>query len=72
MMRRVSVPRVEVAPFGARLEVLLRAPEVAPVYDRKLQPLAGIRWQGLGARRTAIAGEVAMFDVADPGQLQEW
>lgn len=72
MMRRQSVPRVEVAPFSARLEVLLQPPEVAPVYDRNLQPLAGIRWQGLGSRRTPVAGEVAMFDVTEPGELQVW
>lgn len=71
-MRRRSVPRVEVAPFSKRLDVLLSAPEVAPVYDRNLQPLAGVRWQGLGSRRVAVAGEVALFDVAEPGELQEW
>lgn len=71
-MRRQGVPQVQVAPFSARLEILLRSPEVAPVYDRQLQPLAGIRWQGLGMRRVAVAGEVAMFDVPDAGQLQEW
>jgi hypothetical protein len=71
-MRRQSVPKVEVAPFSPRLEILLQSPEVAPVYDRKLQPLAGIRWTGLGMRRIALSGEVAMFTVTDPGELQEW
>lgn len=71
-MRRQRVPKVEVAPFGKRLEVLLRSPDVAPVYERNLQPLAGVRWQGLGVRRVAVAGEVAMFDVTDPGELQDW
>lgn len=74
-MRRAHVPAV--APIAgarglARLEVLLRSPEIAPVYERKLQPLAGIRWTGLGTRRVTVAGEVAMFDVADPGELQAW
>lgn len=71
-MRRQNVPPVQVASFGPRLEVLLRSPEVAPVYDRKLQPLVGIRWTGLGMRRVAVAGEIALFDVDDPGRLQDW
>lgn len=71
-MRRRAVPAVEVAPLGPRLDVLLRSPAVAPVYDRKLQPLGGVRWQGLGVRREPVEGEVAMFDVADPGKLQDW
>lgn len=71
-MRRQRVPKVEVAPFSPRLEVLLQSPEVAPVYDRNLQPLAGVRWQGLGMRRVQVAGEVALFDVTDPGELQDW
>lgn len=71
-MRRTNVPAVEVARFGPRIEILLRSPEVAPVYDRKLQPFAGIRWHGLGVKRVPVAGEVAMFDVTDPGELQDW
>ena len=71
-MHRQSVPRVEVAPFSPRLEILLRSPEVAPSYDRKLQPLAGIRWQGLGRARVSVPGEIALFDVVDAGELQEW
>lgn len=31
-------------------------PEVAPVCDARLQPLAGIRWTRLGVRRVAVAG----------------
>lgn len=54
------------------MDALLRSPEVAPVYDPKLQPLGGVRWPAVGARRVPVAGEVAMFDVADPGKLQDW
>lgn len=72
MSRRQPVPPVEYSGDADVLEGLLRSPELAPVYDRNLQPLAGIRWQGLGTRRVPVAGEVAMFDVADGGELQEW
>lgn len=74
-MRRQSVPacgRVMTPKIAARLSELLSSPEVAPVFEKNLQPLAGIRWQGLGSRRMAVAGEVALFDVPEPGELQTW
>lgn len=70
-MRRQSVPRVEVAPLSARLSALLRPREVAPVYDRVLQPLVGVRWPR-GVPRAPLPGEVPMFDIEDEGELQEW
>lgn len=73
-MRRQRVPAVanlQLAGIGSRLEGLLRPFVPAPDYDRKLQPLGGIRWPRGGAR-VALPGEVAMFDVADAGELQEW
>lgn len=60
-------PKSEVAPTPE----LLEPPVVAPEFDPKLQPLAGIRWPQ-GVRRCALEGEVALFDVADPGELQGW
>lgn len=50
---------------------LLQPPVAAPEYERKLQPLAGVRWPQ-GERRAPVAGEVAMFDITDPGVLQDW
>lgn len=72
-MRRQTVPSVTVATGAAwrRLDALLRSPEVVPVYDRRLQPLAGVRWPR-GSARVAFPGEIAMFDVDDAGELQEW
>lgn len=71
-MKRQRVPAVGVASLGPRLEILLRSPEIAPVYARKLQPFTGIRWVGLREHRVRLDGEVAMFDVTDPGELQDW
>jgi hypothetical protein len=71
-MRRVPVPAVEVAPLSKRLNALLRPPEVAPVYDRELPPLEGVAWPQRGAGRVPVTGEVALFDVTDPGELQGW
>lgn len=65
-----SEPVSEVA-SAMMLEGLLQPSLAAPEYERKLQPLAGVRWPQ-GERRTAVAGEVAMFDVTDPGVLQDW
>jgi len=53
------------------LEGLLQPPVASPEYERQLQPLAGVRWPQ-GERRAPVAGEVAMFDVTDPGVLQDW
>lgn len=50
---------------------LLEPPERERDYDPKLQPLAGVRWPQ-GERRTPVEGEVALFDVTDPGELQDW
>lgn len=74
MARRVAVPavaRISPEPVIARLSVLLHPREAAVVYDRKLQPLEGIRWPR-GSTRVALPGEVAMFDVDEPGELQRW
>lgn len=57
---------VELAPVE-----LLQPPVAAPEYETKLQPLAGVRWPQ-GERRTPLAGEVALFEVTDPGVLQDW
>ena len=72
-MQRQHVPAIAI-PTGSpweRLEVLLRSPVVVPVYERKLQPLAGLRWPR-GIARVAVPGEVALFRVEDEGELQEW
>lgn len=53
------------------LEGLLQPPVASPEYERKLQPLGGVRWPQ-GERRAPVAGEVALFDVTDPGVLQDW
>lgn len=74
MARRVAVPAVaRISPERAisRLSVLLQPREVAAVYDRKLQPLEGVRWPR-GSTRVALPGEVAMFDIDEPGELQRW
>ena len=74
MARRIAVPAVaRISPERviARLSVLLQPREAAAVYDRKLQPLEGIRWPR-GSTRVALPGEVAMFDIDDPGELQRW
>jgi hypothetical protein len=65
----LDVPEMtmELASFGG----LLQSSPAAPEFDGKLQPLAGVRWPA-GERRTAAAGEVALFEVTDPGELQEW
>ena len=73
-MRRQQVPAVamlQVSSIGARLDGLLRPHVPVPVFDRKLQPLAGVRWPR-GAGRVEVPGEVALFEVVDPGELQEW
>lgn len=56
-----------IAPF----EGLLQPPAATPAYESKLHPLGGIRWPH-GGRREHLEGEVAMFDVTDPGALQDW
>lgn len=74
MARRVAVPpvvRISPERVIARLSLLLQPRDVAPVYDRQLLPLEGIRWPR-GSKRVALPGEVAMFDVDDPGELQRW
>lgn len=74
MARRVAVPAVSrISPERviARLSVLLHPREVAAVYDRKLRPLEGIQWPR-GSTRVALPGEVAMFDIDEPGELQRW
>jgi hypothetical protein len=51
---------------------LLEPPVGEPAFDPRTPELAGIRWGALGARREPVAGEVALFDVDDPGRLQDW
>lgn len=50
---------------------LLQPPVGAPEGEGKLQPLGGIRWPE-GERHVPVEGEVALFDVTDPGELQDW
>lgn len=50
---------------------LLEPAAPAEEFERKLHPLLGIRWPMGDARRT-MPGSVALFDVGDPGELQEW
>lgn len=64
---RVGLAAPEVAPVA-----LLEPPVGEPALDPRTPELAGIRWGALGARREPVAGEVALFDVAEPGELQEW
>lgn len=74
MSRRIGVPAVTdlaTVPESERVNPLLAPREVAPVYDRKLQPLAGVRWPR-GEPRAQEPWEVALFDVPDPGELQTW
>ncbi|MFF7293206.1 hypothetical protein ACFY9N_11810 [Microbacterium sp. NPDC008134] len=54
-----------------RVNPLLEPREPVPVYDRKLRPLAGVRWPR-PAPPEPQAWEVALFDVTDPGELQYW
>ncbi len=73
MMKRQFVPAVAI-PTGApweRLEVLFRSPDVVPVYDRRLHPLAGLQWPR-GVARVPVLGEVALFHIEDEGELQQW
>lgn len=73
-MKRRAVPVVApamTARVAARLRPLL-TPRPAPVvYERKLQPLESVAWPRRAAL-PAIPGQVAMFDVADGGELQTW
>lgn len=74
MRRRIEVPAVtELAtvPESARVNPLLAPRELAPVYDRKLRPFAGVPWPR-GEPRVPEPWEVALFDVPDPGELQTW
>lgn len=74
MMRRVPVPAcgpMMTAKIAARLDFLLRPPGAVPEYDRKLHPIAGVRWPR-GAVHIPLPWEVAMFEVTDPGEVQEW
>lgn len=61
MCERVSV----------RLDALLSPVVVAPAYDTELHPLHGVTWPR-GAAWEPRAGEPAMFDVIDEGELQTW
>lgn len=63
----LAAPGTEVAPV-----TLLEPPVDEPASDPQTPELAGIRWGALGTRREPVAGEVALFDVPDPGRLQEW
>lgn len=49
----------------------LSSPLTDPVYDSRVEPLAGVRWP-VGYRRPTVEGEVAMFEIEDEGELQEW
>lgn len=74
-MRRLTVPAIAptvTVTVASRLEGMLRG-DVRPVYDPKLQPLDGVWWPR-PVRRVAAPtpGDVAMFDVTDPGELQDW
>ncbi|WP_126893421.1 hypothetical protein [Microbacterium sp. HSID17254] len=74
MRRRSAVPEVAAltrAAGDSRENPLLTPPEPSPVYDRKLQPLDGVRWPR-PAPPESMPWEVPMFDVTDPGELQDW
>lgn len=51
---------------------MLLEPDASPEYDPRMPELAGVRWPSRVPQRVPVEGEVAMFDVADPGELQEW
>lgn len=72
-MNRERVPAPEVAPQSLMLCNLLLQPQPPElVYDRNLQPLEGVRWPRMGTRVARVRGEVALFEVTDPGELQDW
>jgi hypothetical protein len=74
MRRRIAVPDVAgltSAVTVARVNPLLEPREPAPVYERKLRPLAGVRWPR-PAPPAPLPWEVALIDVTDPGELQDW
>jgi len=72
-MRRRSVPtvgRMLTSPAVERVEAMLR-PAPLPVHAAKLQTLGGVWWPR-PVRVGPATGEVALFELQDLGELQEW